>query len=584
MIVRSMTATFGCLDGAELRLEPGVNQLILPNERGKSTWIAFLTAMLYGIDTTQRAAKGRLPDKTRYAPWSGKPMEGVVELEHRGQTIVLQRTSTRTRPMSHFRAWDRETGLDIPGLTGDNCGQTLLGVERSVFLRSALLRGEELLVTRDQELSRRLAALASGEEESDGFPQADQRLRQWQTRIRYHQTGLLPEAEARLHDARDRQRQREGLRRQREDTAAQLAELLARTGDGSVEALPSEEALLRMKQALDAPKVEPPAIPALEALALEELLPRAQQDTARLCAPIHRLSAPLALAVLVGCGAALLAAKWLLAGGLLLLAALCGGVWLRGRRQRQTLLAAYGAGAPEELVPLALARRDALLERERADREQEALLAPLRALFPELTPQRAVELALTRRRSARQEAETLAKARTRAQLRLEELDRQLAQPEQLDALPALEQRVEELRLREEALTLAREALAEADRRLRQDYSPRLTRLAGRYIRTLTGGRYDGLSVDEQWQLSLRESDSGLTRPAAALSRGTQDQAWLALRLTMTELLLPEDAPLLLDDALLTFDPAREAAAVQTLKETSRQVLLFSCRGEIMISE
>lgn len=578
MIIRAMTATFGCLDGAELRLEPGVNRLILPNESGKSTWIAFLTAMLYGIDTTQRAAKGRLPDKTRYAPWDGKPMEGVVELEHRGQTIVLQRTSTRTRPMSHFRAWDKETGLDIPGLTGENCGQVLLGVERSVFLRSALLRGEELLVTRDQELSRRLAALASGEEESDGFPQADQRLRQWQTKIRYNRTGLLPEAETRLNNARDRQRQREELRRQREDTAAQRKELMARTGDGSVENLPSEEALLHMRQLLAAPIPEPPAVPALETLTPEDLLPRAQRDTNRLRSPLSRLSGLLTLAALAGGGALALAAQWLLAGGLLLLAALCGGVWLHCRRQRRALLAAYGVEAPEELVPLALTRRDALLERERAQREREALLAPLRALYPELAPQKAVELALTRRRRARESAEALAQARTRTQLRLEELDRRLSQPEDApDTLPTLEKRVEELRLREEALVLAREALAEADRRLRQDYSPRLTRLAGRYIQTLTGGRYDGLSVDEQWQLTLRESASGLTRPAAALSRGTQDQAWLALRLTMTELLIPEDAPLLLDDALLAFDPAREAAALQALEETSRQVLLFSCR-------
>ena len=67
------------------------------------------------------------------------------------------------------------------------------------------------------------------------------------------------------------------------------------------------------------------------------------------------------------------------------------------------------------------------------------------------------------------------------------------------------------------------------------------------------------------------------RPLAALSRGTQDQAWLALRLAMTRLLLPEGTPVVLDDALLTFDPGREQAALELLARENRQVLLFSCR-------
>ena len=65
MKIRTMTATFGCLDEATLHLTDGINLLTLPNESGKSTWAAFLQAMFYGIDTAQRASKGILPEKTR---------------------------------------------------------------------------------------------------------------------------------------------------------------------------------------------------------------------------------------------------------------------------------------------------------------------------------------------------------------------------------------------------------------------------------------------------------------------------------------------------------------------------------------
>ncbi|HIT28613.1 MAG TPA: AAA family ATPase, partial [Candidatus Faecousia gallistercoris] len=53
MILCSMTATFGKLDGEALSFSPGLNLITAPNEWGKSTWCAFLLAMLYGIDTRQ---------------------------------------------------------------------------------------------------------------------------------------------------------------------------------------------------------------------------------------------------------------------------------------------------------------------------------------------------------------------------------------------------------------------------------------------------------------------------------------------------------------------------------------------------
>jgi uncharacterized protein YhaN len=46
---------------------------------------------------------------------------------------------------------------------------------------------------------------------------------------------------------------------------------------------------------------------------------------------------------------------------------------------------------------------------------------------------------------------------------------------------------------------------------------------------------------------------------------------------MCRLLLPEGVPLLLDDALVNFDPVRSAAAVELLRQEPRQILLFTYR-------
>ena len=54
MKIYSMTATFGKLSHETLTFQPGLNVISAPNEWGKSTWCAFLVAMLYGIDTRER--------------------------------------------------------------------------------------------------------------------------------------------------------------------------------------------------------------------------------------------------------------------------------------------------------------------------------------------------------------------------------------------------------------------------------------------------------------------------------------------------------------------------------------------------
>ena len=80
MKILSMTATFGKLNQATLNFEDGLNVLHAPNEWGKSTWCAFITAMLYGIDTRQRNTDAQLADKEHYTPWSGAPMAGRMEI------------------------------------------------------------------------------------------------------------------------------------------------------------------------------------------------------------------------------------------------------------------------------------------------------------------------------------------------------------------------------------------------------------------------------------------------------------------------------------------------------------------------
>lgn len=196
MKIYTMTATFGKLDGETIHFQPGLNVVSAPNEWGKSTWCGFLVAMLYGIETSQRTSSKGLADKERYAPWSGKPMSGRIDLCWQGKDITIERSNKGRSVFGNFHAYETHSGLPICELTADNCGQTLLGVEKSVFIRSAFIRLSDMPVTQDDALRRRLNALVTTGDESGASDDLSQKLRDLKNRCRHNKAGLLPQAEA----------------------------------------------------------------------------------------------------------------------------------------------------------------------------------------------------------------------------------------------------------------------------------------------------------------------------------------------------------------------------------------------------
>lgn len=198
MRLKKLQASFGGLQNETLVLEEGLNILQAPNEGGKSTWSAFLRAMLYGIRTSDRNKQGYIAEKNRYQPWSGAAMEGVAELTWQGKDITLRRGPRRNTPFGTFEAVYTGTGEPVPGLTGENCGEVLTGVPRDVFERSAFLGQGRSAIDSSPALEARVAALVSSGEEDVSFSLVERRLRDWRNRRQHHHTGLIPKLEGEL--------------------------------------------------------------------------------------------------------------------------------------------------------------------------------------------------------------------------------------------------------------------------------------------------------------------------------------------------------------------------------------------------
>ena len=199
MLIQRMSAAFGRLRNETLQLQDGLNIIEAPNETGKSTWCAFLTAMLYGINSRERDKAGFIADKNRYAPWDGGSMSGRLECHADGADITLTRTTRRqTAPMADFQAVYTGTASSVEGLTGANCGETLLGVSREVFERSAFIRQSGLAITQDAGLERRVVALISSGEEDTSYTEVYDALKKQLNRRRFNKSGQLPALESEL--------------------------------------------------------------------------------------------------------------------------------------------------------------------------------------------------------------------------------------------------------------------------------------------------------------------------------------------------------------------------------------------------
>ena len=275
MKIYRMTATFGKLEHETLTLQPGLNVIHAPNEWGKSTWCAFFLNMLYGIDTRAKTTKNALADKERFAPWSGAPMSGSIDLHWNGRDITIQRRTKGRLIFGEFSAFETETGIEIPELNATNCGTMLLGVERSVLERAGFLKLSDLPLTQDDALRRRLNNLVTTGDESGAGDRLGKQLKELKNKCRFNRTGLLPQAELQRDRLEGQLAELQSLQQQKEKLLVRQAEL-----EGWVAQLENHRSALRYEASLeDAKRVE-------DALAQQALAQAELDRHSAICAPL----------------------------------------------------------------------------------------------------------------------------------------------------------------------------------------------------------------------------------------------------------------------------------------------------------
>ena len=601
MHFKELNATFGKLQNAKLTLAPGLNCIYAPNESGKTTWSRFLFNMLYGLNTRDRSL---LADKNRYQPWGGGNMQGSITLEADGKSCTLQRLTRRaSAPMGDFSCVYTGTAEPVPGLTAADAGEKLLGVSREIYERSAFIGQNGLAVSQDAELERRIAALITTGEEDTSYTESYERLKKQLNRRKHNRTGLIPALEAEITALRRQletiesySAEAEHIQQQLEDTGKHLQNLQGQQALWQqIDCQNLYRQSLRQRQDAETKlqDLHDKAITANAVMEAHLLHGTGEDDLQKMLNPAppkKPIPVWLPLSALVVCFAAnIIWIKLPLWAGILsivssVFAVLTAIASVKSRRYRAALAQQIAA-----VAALQQQISEYRLLQQNAQNAAEAL-TQYRTLYdslPQVPPVPLTELPVPPL-SAEQLAWQLPAEKERCirlRSRLDMLSGQLQSLGSAESLRMqLQQKQEQFTVLQgeyDAISLAMESLTAANTELQNRFSPVLGAQAAEIFGRITGGRYGKVLLNRDFAISAEEQNDPVMRSLSLLSQVTADQLYLAVRLAICNMVLPaeKNPPLILDDALLSFDEDRLHAALDYLAEESahRQILLFSCQ-------
>ena len=161
---------------------------------------------------------------------------------------------------------------------------------------------------------------------------------------------------------------------------------------------------------------------------------------------------------------------------------------------------------------------------------------------------------------------------------LEKLMEKLAQlKEENDSLKNIISENDKIRFEIDAIELAMDTLKNLSETIKNSFGLYLNKDASELIEGITGGVYDSISIDENFNVFLNTPNRLV--PIEQASSGTMDQVYLALRIAAGRLMQgrSKELPFIFDDSFVNYDSIRlRAALLWIANNVPEQIIVFSC--------
>ena len=142
------------------------------------------------------------------------------------------------------------------------------------------------------------------------------------------------------------------------------------------------------------------------------------------------------------------------------------------------------------------------------------------------------------------------------------------------------QKIEGFEIDLHAYELAEEKMQEISKHFHSDFASEFNAYISEIVKKVTYGKYSDVKVNDQMQIKVMDVSNNKLVNISALSGGTMDQLYFAVRFAIMDLIIQKkNIPVLLDDCFLQYDDVRLNNILTFIAEKAkeRQILLFTCR-------
>ena len=165
---------FGKIHDYTMNFCDGANIICEENGWGKSTFVAFIRAMFYGLEG-DRKKNIEENERKRYKPWQGGVFGGQLVFEIQGKKYLISRVFKDKEANDEFELRDATTNLPVKEYTS-KIGEEIFKINRASFLRTVFIEQNQCETSSTDDINAKIGQLADNSNDLNNFEVATAKL------------------------------------------------------------------------------------------------------------------------------------------------------------------------------------------------------------------------------------------------------------------------------------------------------------------------------------------------------------------------------------------------------------------------
>lgn len=523
---------FGQFHDKDIKLAPGMNIICGANEAGKTTTKDFIVGMLYGMEDPSDTTGFAGYEKRK--PINGEAYAGSMEVKTEQGEFLVERNFLRTQKSLAVK--DLDTGREITPQNPDTLVGTLIQTDKSTYMNTLCVGQMELATDRAiaDKLNDYIVNMASTRAGDVDAVHAIDELRQ-----------------------KKQEFSNKELEEKEQELTAKLQ--LDRDFDAEIEAV--REEYKQVEASKGKKKEEKLQFTPIKKPSVEEEEPEEVETEPEEEEPLTGRDKDLKMLQQMGNRSILDNAFVILFIGLLIIALFVGIAYVIPINIPQLKMAIMGFGILLVVITMIqVFSRRARLYRLLEEMEIEQGFEDAKA-----------EAAVSRTEDDAEWTQKLAVLRSKEENIIEQ---RKEQETYLVEINKLKEQIAANNVENAALDLAIRTIQDLSEEIYDSFGSVLNEQVSALVRRITNDKYTEVRIDDQLKVMVKSGNSYISMDY--LSTGTIEQIYLALRLSIANVLIAEDLPIIIDDIFVTYDYQRLYDTLSCLNEyLNRQIILFT---------